>query len=132
MNVATIWKHEMVFEAASETSVNYTMDASEIGKAATPKQFVLMGLIGCTGMDVVSILNKMRVKFQDFSVEAQAEFSDEHPKVFVKIDLTYKIKGENLDRSKVEKAVELSMDKYCGVSAMLRKSAEINSQILIE
>ncbi|MCK5406057.1 MAG: OsmC family protein, partial [Candidatus Krumholzibacteria bacterium] len=88
--------------------------------------------IGCTAMDVVSILRKMKAELESFSVEAETELTEEHPKVFKKILITYKLKGQNLTMEKVEKAVTLSQDKYCGVSAMLKKAAPIEYNIVIE
>lgn len=97
-----------------------------------PKGLVLTSLIGCTAMDVVSILRKMKAELESFSVEAETELTEEHPKVFKKILITYKLKGQNLTREKVEKAVTLSQDKYCGVSAMLKKAVPIEHNIVIE
>jgi len=82
-------------------------------------------------MDVVSILNKMKVNFDSFEIIIDAERAKEHPKVFTKIHLTYRFKGKNLPRDKIEKAVRLSQERYCSVSAMLRKSAEIDWEIEI-
>ena len=80
-------------------------------------------------MDVVSLLNKMRVPFEDIKIKVTAELTEEHPKYYHKIHLTYLIKGKDLDDVKVRKAVSLSQEKYCGVSAMLRKVAELTYEI---
>jgi len=96
-----------------------------------PMEAVLVALGGCTGMDVVSILNKMKVKFNSFEVLINAERAEDHPKVFTKIHMKYRFKGRNLPRDKIEKAVKLSQERYCSVSAMLRKSAEIEWEIEI-
>lgn len=101
-------------------------------QGSRPKPLLLTSLAGCTGMDVVSLLKKMRVDFKDFQVDVQGELTEEHPKYYHKIHIIYILKGTGIDRSKVEKAVQLSQDKYCGVSAMLRKSAEITFEIMIE
>ena len=99
---------------------------------ASPKGLLLSGLGGCTGLDVVSILEKMRVPFEAFEVQASAELTDEHPKVFRSIHLRYVFKGRGLPMEKLEKAVILSMDRYCGVSAMLAKAAPISWEIVVE
>jgi putative redox protein len=90
----------------------------------------LNALAGCTGVDVVSLLNKMRVKFTDFSIEVSGTLTEEHPKVYHTIVVNYKIKVADTDRDKVEKAVKLSKEKYCGVSIMLGKAAKLESQII--
>jgi putative redox protein len=97
-----------------------------------PKGLMLTSLVGCTAMDVISMLRKMKSEPEEFSVEAETELTDEHPKVFKHILITYHLKGGHVDREKVEKAVKLSQEKYCGVSAMLRKTAPIDYKIVIE
>lgn len=97
-----------------------------------PKKLLLAGLIGCTGIDVVSILKKMKVELDDMKLEAKAESSEEHPRVYTKIHLTYYFKGRNLPEDKLKRAVALSQDRYCGVSAMLKKAADISYNIVVE
>jgi putative redox protein len=99
--------------------------------AARPKELLLMGLCGCTGMDVVSILKKMRQEPDSFRLEVDADQTDEHPMVFKKIHLKYYFRG-SLDKEKVHRAVELSQTKYCGVSEILRKSSELTYEIIYE
>ncbi len=94
-----------------------------------PKPLVLNALTGCTGMDVVSLLKKMRVNFTDFEIKIDAEMTEEHPKYYNKIHLTYTIKADEKDRAKVEKAVNYSQERYCGVSLMLSKAAELTYEI---
>lgn len=95
----------------------------------SPKKLLLAALSGCTAMDVKSLLDKMRVEFSDFSVSVEAPLGDEHPKTYLKYGIVYKIRINQKDRDKMEKAVNLSMERYCGVSAMLRKSAPVNYKI---
>lgn len=128
------WKSNMVFEA----SVNGHQILMDTGKAVgetdqgpRPKILLLVGLGGCTGMDVVSILAKMKVVPEKFWMEISAELTDEHPKVFNQIRLGYFFKGDNLPYDKLEKAVNLSKERYCGVSAMLSKTAEMLIEIKI-
>ena len=99
------------------------------GKGPKPKPFVLQALTGCTGMDVVSLLNKMRVEFSDFEIKVDGELTDEHPKYYHKIHLTYILKTKAEYHAKVEKAVNLSQERYCGVSFMLSKAAELTHEI---
>ncbi|OQY34987.1 MAG: hypothetical protein B6243_05140 [Anaerolineaceae bacterium 4572_5.2] len=102
-------------------------------KGPRPKGLSLISLAGCTAMDVISILRKMKVEPEEFYVDVAAvELTDQHPKVFKKILLKYYLKGTDVPRKKVEKAVELSQTRYCGVTAMLEHSAEIDYEIVIE
>lgn len=129
------WKQDMAFEAELQGHRFVVDAAAEHGgrdRGPRPKPFVLTSLAGCTAMDVVSILGKMRVPFSAFTVEVGGELTDEHPKVYRKIHVTYRIRGDNVDRAKVERAVELSRTRYCGVSAMLAHVAEITHDIIIE
>lgn len=128
------WQSNMAFEA-SVNGHQIIMDAdSTVGgqdQGPRPKILLLAGLGGCTGMDVVSILAKMKIIPEKFWMDITAELSDEHPKVYNQIKLIYYFKGENLDRDKLEKAVNLSKERYCGVSAMLSKSAEMHTEVVI-
>lgn len=112
---------------AMDTSV----EAGGIVGGPTPMELVLQALMGCTGMDVVSILEKMKVTFTSFEVREEHERSPEHPKVYTNIHLIYAIEGEEVDPEKVKKAVSLSMEKYCSVSAMLKASVRIDRHIEI-
>jgi putative redox protein len=94
-----------------------------------PKKLMLGTLAACTGMDVVSLLRKMRVEFSDFSIQTKAELAADHPKIFTKVCLIYRIRVEEKDRQKVEKAIKLSQETYCGISAMLSKSSPIEYRI---
>jgi len=93
--------------------------------APAPMEMLLMGLAGCTGMDVISILDKMRVKLNQFVITVEAERASEHPKVFTRIHLTYYFWGEDVPEDKVKRAIELSQTKYCSASVMMKKTAEL-------
>ncbi len=128
------WQSDMAFEATvNGHQLIMDVDASGGGDdlGPRPKILLLAGLGGCTGMDVVSILAKMKVVPEKFWMEISAEMTDEHPKVYNQIKLVYYFKGDNLQMDKLEKAVSLSKEKYCGVSAMLSKSAEMIIEIKI-
>ena len=97
------------------------------GKGPTPKGLLISGLVGCTGMDVASILRKMKVGYDKLELSAETEYTEEHPKIFKEITLKYFIEGDpGIDTAKVKRAVELSMTKYCGVTEILRKSSNIS------
>ena len=125
------WKGNFRFEAMNEKGLSVNFDAlSKYGgeeTAPTPMETVLASLAGCTSFDVVSILKKKRQIISGYIVETEAEMSDEPPEVFTKIHIKYIIKGRNISREAVEKAIQLSFDKYCSVAAMLKKTAEITT-----
>jgi len=100
-------------------------------RGPSPKGLLLSGLIGCTGMDVVSILKKMHSPFDDMEITAECDLTEEHPKVFKDITLKFLLSGTELDYDKIKRAVDLSMEKYCGVSAMLRKNSAIIPEIYL-
>jgi putative redox protein len=99
-----------------------------------PKELLLLALGGCTGADVASVLNKRRVRFRKLEVAIAAESATEHPRVFTRIGITYRFEGDDIPVAEIERAIHLSQDKYCMVSAMLRRAvpiewaAEINGQ----
>jgi putative redox protein len=92
---------------------------------------MMVALAGCSGMDVVSILKKMRVEVKAFNVLVEGDLTEEHPKQYLKMHVIYEFKGRDLPMDKLEKAVDLSQEKYCGVSAMYRKAFGITSEIRI-
>ena len=107
------------------------IDAAEesISTGVRPKALILSSLAGCTAIDVADLLRKMRVEFSDFKIDAEGELTEEHPKIYHSIHLTYFIKVNEDDKPKVEKAVNLSQEKYCGVSAMVKKFADLKVKI---
>lgn len=128
------WSGGMSFEA-DVMDYKIIMDADpEFGgqkKGPKPKPLLLVALAGCTGMDIVSLMNKMRIEFKKFIMKVDGDTADEHPKKFTRITITYEITGKNIDREKVEKAVILSKEKYCSVSATLKDSVAIDYLIEI-
>lgn len=98
-------------------------------KGPKPKPLILLSLSGCTGMDVVSLMNKMRVEYADFEVKVDGELAEEHPKYYKKIHVTYSLKTKPEYHEKVKKAVTLSQERYCGISYMLSKSSELTHEI---
>lgn len=130
MTTTTSWKKDLVFESTQEDAGSVLMDGNRV-EGISPKALLLSGLSGCSAVDVVEILQKMRVPFSDLTVTASAEQTEEHPRVFKEILLVYSIKTAAENEDKVRKAIDLSMDKYCGVAAMLRKNSSIQYQLKI-
>lgn len=128
-SVTTVFNRNMLF-TAKVSGYDVFMNDRDKDNGASPKQMMLASLAGCTGMDVVSMLRKMKVEFSDFSMDVDAELADEHPKVYNKVKLTYKIRLLAEDEPKMEKAVTLSKEKYCGVSAMFTAFAELTTEII--
>jgi putative redox protein len=116
---------------AGKTDSNHwiTMDGPEefggSNAGTRPKELILLALAGCTASDVVTILTKKRTPLVDFEINIRADVSDEHPKVFTKINLEYVFYGTDLNTKDIERAIELSQTKYCAVTAMLDKAIEI-------
>lgn len=126
----TTWKQAHEFEADHEGNKIKIDGAVKNGHG--PKALLLSALAGCSGIDVVDILTKMRLDFSDFIIEAEAGQTDEHPKVFKEIQVIYRIRTAAKNEDKVRKAIELSLEKYCGVSAMLKKNSAINYKLVIQ
>jgi putative redox protein len=129
------WAEPNRFDALADTGARLTMDArSESGSTGvgpTPMETVLMALAGCTGMDVVGILGKMRENLEGLAIDVSADRAHDHPRVFTKIHVRYAAWGRGLKPEQVEKAVALSREKYCPVTAMLGKTAEITHEVVV-
>lgn len=130
----TDWKGDMAFEMDVAGHI-VRMDAGEAsgGKdsGVRPKPLLLAGMTGCTGMDVVSMLKKMKEPVEHFSMDVKAEMSEEHPMTYTKIHLVYLFTGKDLKLSNIEKAVKLSREKYCGAIALMEKATELSYDIKI-
>lgn len=131
--ITTTWKENMLFESDNPSGHTVLIDTSEenggTNKGLGPKAMMLSSLAGCSGLDVVSLLNKMRVEIDDYKMEVEAELTDEHPKTYHTVTVDYHFYGSNLDEKKITKAVELSKEKYCGVMEMFRQFSKINTNI---
>ncbi len=128
------WKGNLAFESTVGNHVLRTDAPKDFGgddSGASPKKLMLVGLAGCTGVDVVSILGKMRVQFDDLDIAVEAEATEESPSVYTAMHIIYTFKGANLDKGKLEKAVNLSKEKYCGVSMMYENFLKITSEVVI-
>ena len=128
------WAGGLRFVHRSATGHALVTDAPEAAggydSAPTPMELVILALIGCTGVDVTSILLKMKQPVESFTVAATHDRAEEYPKVYTKIHLVYTLTGD-LDAKKVQRAVKLSEHTYCSVSAMLRGTTEITNEIRI-
>jgi putative redox protein len=129
MNISVNWVDGMLMVGKSHSGHSITMDGPpEIGGdnlGVRPMEMLLLGVAGCTMIDVVTTLKKMRQDFTNCETKLSAERADEHPKVFTDIHIQFILKGQDLDSKKVEKAITLSAEKYCSASIMLGKTASI-------
>ncbi|MCE5332138.1 MAG: OsmC family protein [Bacteroidales bacterium] len=132
--IRTEWKGNMAFEA-DINGHKVTMDAvpeaggNDLGPG--PKKLMLVALSGCTGMDVVSILKKMRVDIEKCNIEVQGDVTHDHPKQYYKMHVIYEFTGKKLPLDKLQKAVRMSEETYCGVEALYRKAIEVTSEIKV-
>jgi putative redox protein len=126
----------IAFAGKTDTNHWVTMDGPEefggSNAGVRPKELLLIGLGGCTGSDVVSILKKKRVNLKDFEINIIADVADQHPQVYTKIHIEYVFYGDDLSVKDIERAIELSQTKYCSVTNMLNKAAEITHSYRIE
>ncbi|PID69404.1 MAG: osmotically inducible protein OsmC [Flavobacteriales bacterium] len=130
--VKTKWIDNMQFESENPGGNLFIDAAEEFGgnnQGYSPKALMLSALAGCSGLDVVSLLRKMRVEVEKFSIDVEAHLTKEHPKYYDQVHLIYNFHGKGLKQDKIEKAVKMSKDKYCGVMEMFKKFAKVTAEI---
>lgn len=128
------WKGKMAFDAQlgdHHVLLDTTPELGGEDAGPRPKELMLVSLAGCTGMDVVSILAKMRVELKGFNVHVEADLTEEHPRHYTRMHIVYEFTGKDLPMDKLEKAVSLSQERYCGVSFMYRKAMELTHEIRV-
>ena len=134
MQASISWKDGMAFEAKLD-GFDFMIDADKQfggqGLGPKPKGLTLISLAGCTAMDVISILTKKRVIVDSFQVATEAVLAGEHPKKFDEVVIKYMFKGDDLPLDKIKRAIELSLEKYCGVHATLKPTVSLSHQIII-
>jgi putative redox protein len=133
--ISAIWLNDLAFEAEVDGHKIYMDSSQEHGGKNTgprPKPLMMVALAGCTGMDVAAVLKKMREDVEEFSVEVEGDVTEDHPKRFEGMKVIYRVKGKDISRKNVEKAVNLSVTRYCGVSANYAKAFPITHEIIIE
>ena len=118
-----LFGHKLILDAGKENGGDDT--------GPRPKVLMLTALAGCTGMDVVSILKKMRVEIEDLQIIVEGDMTEEHPKYYERMHVIYQFKGKDLPMEKLEKAVGLSEEKYCGVSALYKKAIPVTTEIRV-
>ena len=127
-------KSDLVFEGhiqGKSVIVDGAKGHGDEVQGPSPKRLLLLSLAGCTAMDVITILRKARIEVSGFTVRVVGDVREEHPRVYAHMKIVYELKGKDLEasREKIINAINLSQDKYCGVSAMIRKSAPIEWEL---
>lgn len=136
MHAKVIWKKRLSFTGSANSGFELPLGTSiAVGGDAdgfNPMELLAIGLAGCTAMDVISILDKKKQLVTSFEVHVHASFANEHPQVFTHIEIEYIIGGASVDRSAVERAVQLSAEKYCPAQAMFAKLVPIDLKITMK
>ncbi|WP_044401004.1 OsmC family protein [Lacinutrix sp. Hel_I_90] len=127
--VTTVWKEKLVFESDNPSGYPFNLGQSEEikdpYKPLRPKAVMLSSLAACSGLDIVSLAEKMRITFDDFKIEVEGQLTEEHPKTYHTVSVDYHFYGSDLDEIKINKAITLSVEKYCGVMEMFRQFATL-------
>ena len=134
VQVTTTWLGDMRFESTNPSGHNLFIDAGEEnggkGEGFRPKALLLSGLAGCSGLDVASLIKKMKLEVSDFKIEIEANLTEEHPKYYDKVAMHFHFYGDALNEKKLQKTVDLSVEKYCGVMEMFRQFSDLDIQTL--
>lgn len=132
--VTTVWNEKMLFTSDNPSGDTFTIDAPDDdtqSQGLRPKAMMLSALAGCSGLDVVWLLKKMRAEVSEFKMVTKGELTDEHPRYYRKVTLEYHFYGSDLQEEKINKAVNLSVEKYCGVMEMFRKFADVKTEVYL-
>ena len=133
-NVTTTWKGKMQFESTNPSGESLLINAGEEnggeGAGLRPKALMLSALAGCSGLDVASLIEKMKLEVDDFKIETSANLTEIDPKTYDAVTLEYHFYGSNLNEDRLKRAVDLSVEKYCGVLEMFKKFAKVEVKIL--
>lgn len=132
MDAKVTWKGKSAFEAVADSGKTIVMDADSAERLGPgPMELVAMSMAGCTAMDVISILEKKKQVVTNFEVKVHAERADDYPKVYTRAEIEYQVTGHALDEAAVLRAIELSIQKYCPVHAMLSQAFPISKRYII-
>jgi putative redox protein len=136
MDAKVVWKNRMTFSGSADSDFIVPLGTSpEVGgddDGPRPMELLAIGLAGCTAMDVISILQKKKQEVTAFEVRVHADRAEEHPRVFTRIVMEYVVSGNKVDRTAVERAVQLSSEKYCPAQAMFKKIVPLELKITLK
>ncbi|TWO32279.1 OsmC family protein [Seonamhaeicola sediminis] len=129
VKVTTKWLGDIRFESTNPSGHNLFIDAGEEsggkGEGYRPKALMLSGLAGCSGIDVAALIKKMKLDVANFTIDIDANLTEEHPKYYDKVLMSFHFYGDNLNEKKLQRAVDLSVEKYCGVMEMFQQFAKV-------
>ena len=132
--ITTKWLSNMAFESNNPSGHDLQIDAGPEnggeGSGYRPKALMLSALAGCSGLDVAALIKKMKLAVDDFTIETIGELTEEHPKYYHKVTVQYHFYGSDLNQAKLQRAVDLSVEKYCGVMEMFRRFADLKIETI--
>ena len=128
-HISTKWLGGNAFESSNTSGNTFKIEDAENSDGLRPKSLMLSALAGCSGLDVASLIKKMKLEVDEFSIETIANMTDEHPKYYDAVTVEYHFHGDNLQEKKLQRAVDLSVEKYCGVMEMFRQFAKLEIKL---
>ncbi len=134
-SIKTVWRKNNIFDTELDghtLTIDLSKEAGGDDAGPRPKKLVLAAATGCTGLDVVEILKKMRINIKNFAMNVEAELTTEYPITYSSMKVIYEFEGENLPKEKIERACKLSFDNYCGVMALLKKAIPVTYEVRIK
>lgn len=133
-SIKTVWRENNIFDTRIDghtITIDLAKDGGGDDVGPRPKRLLLLSAAGCSGLDVIEIVRKMRIELKSFHIRIEAEATDEHPKHYTSMKVFYEFEGENLPAEKLERACKLSFENYCGVLAMYKKAIPISYEVII-
>lgn len=121
------WKEDTIFLGSSDVGGYVQMGSKEGQPGIEPMEMLLLGLAGCSGVDIVNIMRKKRQPLDGLTIKVRGKRAETHPKIYTEIEVVYLLKGKSLEKKAIEQAIQLSEEKYCSASIMLRARARIHS-----
>lgn len=129
-HITTKWISGMAFESSNTSGNTFKIEDAEGSDGLRPKSLMLSALAGCSGLDVVSLIKKMKLDVAEFQMDTIANLTEEHPKHYDAVTVEYHFHGDNLNEKKLQRAVDLSVEKYCGVMEMFRQFATLDIKVV--
>lgn len=134
-SIQTVWRENNIFDTeidGHKVTIDLAEEAGGNDAGPRPKRLLLIAAAGCTGLDVVEIVRKMRIDLKGFDIRMEAEMTEEYPKQYISVKVIYEFEGNNLPKEKLERACKLSFDNYCGVLAMYKKAIPVTYEVIIK
>jgi len=134
-SIKTVWRENNIFDTEIDghtITIDLPKEAGGNDAGPRPKKLLLISAAGCSGLDVVEIVRKMRIDIKSFNIRIDAELTEEHPKQYTSLKVIYEFEGDDLPKEKLERACKMSFDNYCGVMAMYRKAVPVTYEVIIK